>query len=335
MWTAATFGGGGVRGFNGPGDISAGSMSDMAATGANVARVFVSLNLSADGKSYLINADDLANLNSVVQSGKQLGFKVVLVLAVGSAQSVPEFWSQTGLQASIVANWITIAQQHVGDATIAAYDLLNEPIAPNGQSQWISLASQMITAIRNIDADHVIVFEPSPGGIPESFSTMTEPLPYTNIVYSVHAYEPYPISTQGIGSTVAETYPSPASSSLGLIDKTWLSENLDPVRQFANNFHVSIYVGEFSCVRWAPGTSAYQFVNDSISVFEAAGFSWTYHQWRSYPGWDAELPESYFQSMPYVSAMPQGWTDNNWIPYRSGDTDTMTALKQYFTANIH
>ena len=313
-------------------------MSDMAATGANVVRYFVNENLSADGNSYVGDPNNLAGLTSVVQSAKQFGFKVIILLQPLSAQNVPElpeFWANTNLQSSLVNIWIAIAQQYVGNTTIAAYDLINEPIAPNGQQQWITLATQMITAIQKVDPNHVIIFEPSPGGIPESFLTMKEPLPYTNIVYSVHDYEPYAITGQGIFSSSVESYPSPSSSSIGLVNSTTLSTQLEPVRQFATNFHVPIYVGEFSCARWAPGTSAYQYMRDSIELFESAGFSWTYHEWRGYQAWDAELPESYFQAMPYVNAMPQGWATENTALLRSSDTDAMTTLKQYFESNIH
>jgi len=338
LWTAATFAGGGVRGFNQPTDVSTSSMSDMAATGANLVRFFVHEDLSADGNSYVGDPNDLAGLTSVVQSAKQFGFKVIILLQPLSAQNVPElpeFWANTNLQSSLVNIWTAIAQQYVGNTTIAAYDLINEPIAPNGQQQWITLATQMITAIRKIDADHVIIFEPSPGGIPESFLTMKEPLPYSNIVYSVHSYEPYSISSQGISSSSVESYPSLASSSIGLVNSATLVAQLAPVRAFATTFHVSIYVGEFSCVRYAPGTSAYQYMSDSIKAFESAGFSWTYHQWRGYQPWDAEIPESYFQAMPFVNAMPQGWASANTALIRSSDTDAMTTLKLYFESNIH
>src|ERR1700683_946996 len=52
-----------LRGFNGPGDISVRSMSDMAATGANLARVF--LELKQNGSTYTIDAASVRALEAV------------------------------------------------------------------------------------------------------------------------------------------------------------------------------------------------------------------------------------------------------------------------------
>ena len=52
-----------------------------------------------------------------------------------------------------------------------------------------------------------------------------------------------------------------------------------------------MFVGEFSCVRWAPGGSCPRYLADAISLFEADGWGWAYHCWRCYQGWDAEVPQ--------------------------------------------
>jgi len=325
-------------------------MSDMAGTGANIVRLFINLNLDSDTDTY---TTDLSDADSVVALGAQLGFKVVLVFQPITTKSVPEYWADTHLQTSIVKNWIAAAARYEGNTTIAGYDLLNEPIAPSGQAQWITLATQLISSIRGVDANHVIIFEPSPGAIPEAFSTMTPGimatlLPIKNIVYSVHDYEPYQITHQGIMYSSSLPYPAPSDSVIGAVDKNTLSQALQPVRDFVTLYHISIYVGEFSCVRWAPGNSAYSYVADQISLFEAEGYSWNYHAWRAYPGWDAEFSESFFDQFPKVSAMPQqftvngspGWrdvlaTDADKDKLRSDSTDTMLLLKYYFYLNTH
>jgi aryl-phospho-beta-D-glucosidase BglC (GH1 family) len=304
----------------------------LAGTGANVVRVFVSLILDSTTDSY---SSDLSDLDSVVSSGSQLGFKVVIVFQPITTQATPEFWADAQLQASIAANWLSVATEYNGNATIAGYDLINEPIAPAGQVQWIALATQLIDIIRDVDSSHVIIFEPSPGGIPESFSTMTAPLPFSNIVYSVHDYEPYQFTHQGILFPTSLTYPGAGSANVAPTDRATLSSQLAPVRQFVATFHVPIYVGEFSAPRWAPDLSSNSYVSDSIALFEAEGYSWTYHQWRGYPGWDAELPESFFYQFPYINGMPQGWASVVTANYRSENADTFQVLTQIFKSNAH
>lgn len=330
-WNAATFAGHGARGFNQPGDLSAKSFADMAATGANVVRVFVNMTLNTAQDAYLF---DLTGVDAAVTAGLSDGFKVVIVFQPISQSTTPEFWSDSRLQASLVNNWSTTASKYRASPVVAAYDLINEPIAPAGEGQWESIALALINAIRAADTVHPIIFEPSPGGVPEAFEEL-KPLKADNVVYSVHFYEPYGFTHQGLRSSVSVPYPSPSDSPVGLVDHAALARLLAPVRQFADTYNLPLYVGEFSAVRWAPGTSAYNYVADAIDLFESYGWSWTYHEWRGYQGWDAELPETFFSGLPYVNAMPQGWSNMNFAAMRTNSTDTMLLLKQVFTLNVH
>jgi hypothetical protein len=53
-----------------------------------------------------------------------------------------------------------------------------------------------------------------------------------------------------------------------------------------------MFVGEFSCVRWAPAGSCPRYLADAVSLFEAENWGWAYHCWRCYQGWDAEVPQT-------------------------------------------
>ena len=59
--------------------------------------------------------------------------------------------------------------------------------------------------------------------------------------------------------------------------------------EFQTRHDVPIYVGEFSCVRWAPNASAQRWVADCLALFTKFSWSWTYHEFRGWPGWDAEI----------------------------------------------
>jgi aryl-phospho-beta-D-glucosidase BglC (GH1 family) len=315
-----------LRGFSAPGDTSTQSMSDLAATGANLVRVFLSLDQS--GSSYAIDAASLSELNAVIAAGAQQGFKVVICFGPPDNS----YFTSSALQASIDTNWQIIAKMYHGNLTVAGYDLINEPISPSpgGVAAWTTLASQWITDIRTIDPEHVIIFEPTPGGIPEAFTGL-KPLPFSNIVYSTHMYEPYQFSSQGLMFTTFMSYPT-TSSSIGTVDKATVSSILQPIRDFVTAYNLPVYVGEFSAVRWAPDDSSNTYVSDLISLFEAEGYSWTYHCWRGYQGWDAELPESWFYTFPFADAKPQSF-GTTWPPPRTSDTDTMNVLRGYFQLN--
>jgi hypothetical protein len=51
---------------------------------------------------------------------------------------------------------------------------------------------------------------------------------------------------------------------------------------------VPIYVGEFSAARWT-GDSGNRYLEHCLEFFEEYGWSWTYHSWREWHGWNAEM----------------------------------------------
>ena len=63
---------------------------------------------------------------------------------------------------------------------------------------------------------------------------------------------------------------------------------LAPVTAFQARYHVPIYVGEFSVVRWAPPGSGARWLQDVVDLFEARHWSWTYHAFREWHGWSLE-----------------------------------------------
>jgi hypothetical protein len=161
------------------------------------------------------------------------------------------------------------------------------------------LAERAIAAIR---AEHVslpIVFESVAGAGALGFKGL-RPLADPQVVYSFHYYTPHEITHQHVADPWNQSIPYPAGPQWGLgrwdpelgvstIDKSRLALEMREVVAFQRRYHLPIYVGEFSCVRWAPDGSATRFVADALDIFTAQKWSWTYHEFRGWPGWDAEI----------------------------------------------
>jgi hypothetical protein len=100
-------------------------------------------------------------------------------------------------------------------------------------------------------------------------------------------YIPHHFTHQGV-------YDNPAGLSYpGVIDgKPWdkerLRKALQPARDFAWDYGVHMYVGEFSAIRWAPGESAHAYLKDVIDILEENGWDWAYHAFREWDGWSVE-----------------------------------------------
>ena len=81
-----------------------------------------------------------------------------------SPHGLPELFIEGGLYTEqTIALWCAIAARYRDETVVAAYDLLNEPLPNEYQNLYANelatLYQQLTTAIREVDANHVIVYE--------------------------------------------------------------------------------------------------------------------------------------------------------------------------------
>ncbi len=195
------------------------------------------------------------------------------------------------VQDKFVDVWRRLATRYRGDKAIWGYDLANEPVeefVEEGCDDWHDLAERAARAIRAIDPTRAIIVEAPPWGGPSSLADFT-PLAVSNVVYSVHMYEPIAFTHQGVFRNTARTFRYPGEIDGKYWDKHALEETLRPVIEFQRAWNVHIYVGEFSAIRWAPGDSACRYLADVIEICEEHGWDWSYHAFREWQGWSVEV----------------------------------------------
>ncbi len=327
------FASGYLRGFNlGPNqNLTYKDLIAMRSTGANLARYFINLNRIPGTNSYQFAPGALETADRYIALGKKYGFYIIPTLNPLPGGMSQEYWTNAKLQTSIILIWKQLATRYKGNAAVAGYDLINEP-RNRHYPEWINFAHQLITAIRSIDPNHVIFV---PGSWKSEFFQMAEPLPFYNLVYEAHSYQPQAITHQGTGSSYTKSipYPSPPGSRIGVWNDSNLFKALNPMRQFVQSYNVPICIGEFSCIRWAPDYSSDKYIASSVKLFEAENWTWTYHGWREYEGWNAEIPSGKFYEYRYVNAKPQIDHFYTLNKYRTDTTAGMKILKKYFALN--
>lgn len=267
---------------------------------------------------------------------------------IPGSKNAPAFWNDDATAGVLVESWQEIVERFAPYRDyIWGYDLLNEAHntaeLPLGAAKWPGWAQQITDAIRVLDATTPIIFEPSPGALPRGFKEGEwidagpgYPVQYQgdfplldddNVIYSVHWYELHDYTHQGISynnaSPVSTDWPDkmgyPGWNGDQYWDKATLRELMLPVREIQQKYDVPIYVGEFSTVRWAPGAS--QYIRDSIELFEEFGWSWTYHSYRDWHGWQADYTDTMTSDANSSSALAVDPTDRE------------LTLKSYFGLN--
>ena len=192
-------------------------------------------------------------------------------------------------QQKFIQAWQRMAQRYKGRQIIWGFDIMNEPddkSLAEGCDDWQDLAIKTAKAIHAIDPQRTLIIEPTPWGDPGGFRDF-QPLDEPNIVYSFHMYLPHSITHQGVFEpTPGLNYPGTVKGKLW--DKAALEAAMQPAIDFANRYRVHMYVGEFSCIRNAPGDTQINYLTDVIDLFEKHNWDWSYHAFREWPGWSLE-----------------------------------------------
>lgn len=262
---------------------------DLAALGVNLIRVWVHLERCDGCTGYTVRAGDLDEIDRVANLAEARQIYVILTMAPEPPVKAA-YWTSAALQDSITAIWSELAERYKGHPAMGGFDLINEPNPPGkageAHRRYTTFAGRLIEAVRKVDPQRMIVYEPAPrGNTFYAFRELKAPLPYGNVLYSPHFYTPVDVTHQGVGgASYGHTYPT------WRWDKARLSKELEQVRAFARRHKLPIYVGEFGSVRNAPDGASYRWIKDVVDLFEAEGWSWTFHAFRGFHGWDHELP---------------------------------------------
>ena len=183
--------------------------------------------------------------------------------------------------------WEYVAKRFKGNTQIYAYDLCNEPIQHGAvpYSFW-DLQYDTAKAIRAIDPEVPVMIESNHMANPIFFEM--EPMPLTNIIFSVHMYAPGEYTHQGVNDTsyTKQFYAKRYDYRNAGWNRERLAKSMAAVRKFQQKYDAKIQVGEFSVAIWAPGGANY--LDELVSIFEEYKWDWTYHAFREWEGWSLE-----------------------------------------------
>ena len=205
----------------------------------------------------------------------------------------------------LIALWEYIAKNFGNHPWLLGYDLLNEPNTKDEIDFWYTTAlPQLIKRVRAIDRNTYVIVETAPWALPDqAFPPSLTPVKDPKTIYSFHFYYPHSYTHQGLYTYKGakfehRRYPGMLrlfeSSAPMLWDKAALEDSMKGAIEFQKKYGVKIFVGEFGVIRWAPGAA--QWLSDVIDIFEKHHFSWTYHCYGYWNGWNptfpADAPES-------------------------------------------
>lgn len=274
---------------------------------------------------------------------RQNGIKIALNLGrmpgygVDSRVSGSFYTLSADYHAMMIYAWKTLATMFAGDQTFLGFDIVNEPGIINlmvpGGADHVNYITGINNAIREIRA-----IDPSRTIIAESFLGIGHPLwvkygallPFDNVIYSAHIYQPG--SSYNLSTSATNNYPGFRLDSQqhimyqgrvnygnpGLvINKEYLRNQLQALRDFQLQYKVPIYIGEFGLNRWCLGAA--QWYTDICSLMNEYGWHYTCFEYNN------------GNFHPEYSATPVGGTGT----YIGPTTDRSLALQAAMSTNVN
>lgn len=239
------------------------------------------------------------------------------------------FWNDPDLADNFIEYWTAVATELkkrnlLRSDCVVGYDLVNEPdfivnqplarISERVPPVWRSMAQTIVNAIREVDDQSWIIYEPGAAGLGNGFDYL-KPLADHKVIYSQHFYATVYYTLQNqlnskLGADECDTalvcqeekvsYPywwgDPDPNDPFQLNRDSLENHLNHMDLFEAKYQVPVYIGEFNTVKWADDADVW--LRDVIHLLEKRNWIWTVHGWREWEGWDTELNDAYFKA-PY------------------------------------
>ena len=208
----------------------------------------------------------------------------------------------------LVSFWSAIADHYKGSHySDLVFEVVNEPVFKDNPDDWYRLQSNAVQAIRKQDPDRTIMVSPTYWSSIDTLVKMSV-IPATNLIYTVHCYDPFFFTHQGAEwideipknltavpfpsspEAVEKILPKNAPKYAGTLedygkhryDAAYLLSRLKIATDWGANHHVPILLGEFgaypkvsppdSRARWFDG------MRSAISSLKLPNSIWGYDE---------------------------------------------------------
>jgi aryl-phospho-beta-D-glucosidase BglC (GH1 family) len=229
------------------------------------------------------------------------------------------FWQHPHFQDRFVALWEKFARRYRGNAAIAGYNVMNEPVtnAPYGrfshqyQPNWEAinqLYRRVVTAIRQIDPEHIIFLE---GDLFSSqFDGFEAPFA-ENLVYSSHNY-----NAGGFGPGA---YPGMVGGERWDVEKQRQVFLNHSGTRYTQKYNVPLWVGEFGAAYNGPAEEIpdrLRAIDDQLGILNEYGAHWTMWTYKDIHvmGWVQLDPQSeYIQRIRHILEAKRSLATDFWM----------------------
>ncbi|MCC8187896.1 MAG: glycoside hydrolase family 5 protein [Bacteroides sp.] len=236
------------------------------------------------------------------------GIKVILDLHIIRSHNfdhaVNTLWYDSWEQDYYMNMWHAISAEFRGYSNdLLAYELLNEPVAPE-DAMWNTLSARVIRELRVHKPERVLIVGANMWNGAYKIPALTVPAGDPNLILSFHFYEPYllthykaewndfqyiDVNLNYPGQLISdqEFYALPqwqqdvVGGYFTYYDKYVLLGQMQAAIDHANALGVRLHCGEFGCYRLTYSQVKYNWVYDMVSLFRERNIPHTYWEYKA------------------------------------------------------
>lgn len=223
----------------------------------------------------------------------------------GNNEGKITLWADSTAQANFIKLWQELSEHLKSFPTsMLAYEIMNEPVADNPED-WNNLIAKAVKAIRELEPARVLVIGSNNWQTAANFPVLKVPENDTNILLSVHTYEPLLVTHYtanwinaykdykglvqypGVCIPEEEFKKIPANKTVlrdyikasnREYNKVEIEKILMPAITKAKELGLPLYCGEFGCLPSVPEEMRMQYYRDLVQIFKEHNMS--------YAAWD-------------------------------------------------
>lgn len=207
--------------------------------------------------------------------------------------------------------WAQITEVFQGYSDSLLFEILNEPHANLDAAKWNNMFPAVIDTIRHYNPTRKLVIGPPDWNSAGSVDKLTWPENDTNLILTVHYYNPFEFTHQGASwvdnanEWLGTTWDSTQSQLNAIVN------DFSKVSTFSETRDVPVYVGEFGAYSMAGMDSRKKWTAACARTFESLGFSWAY--WEFLAGFGVYDPGNAIWINPLLNALTEQ-TDPGSVP---------------------